>query len=80
MARRIGQDRRQDGGVGHHGRTGDGGQTDHHHQIQFRPGQLVQIGADDDGALDHAEEDVGRHRQRRGAAQTHGPLEQEAEA
>ncbi|MNI41586.1 hypothetical protein D3C73_958430 [compost metagenome] len=80
MARRIAEHRRQDGRIGHHGRAGDGGQADHHHQEQLRAGQLVQIGADDDGALDHAQEDVGRHRQGRGPAQAHGALEQEAEA
>ena len=80
MAGGVRHDRGQDGGIGHHGRPRDGGQTHHHHQEQLRPGQLVQIGPDDDRALDHAEEDIGRHRQRRGPAQAHGALEQQAEA
>ena len=80
VGRRIGQGGLQNGRIGHHGRAGDRRQTHHHHQEEFGTGQLVEIGPNDDGALDHAQEDIGGHGQGRGPAQAHGLLEDEAEA
>ncbi len=70
MPGRIWQDVLEDQHVGHHGRAGDIGHADHNQYKQFGTGQLVEIGLDDDQALDIADEDAGSHAERRSAAQT----------
>ncbi len=60
--------------VGCHHAAGDGGKAAHHHGHQFRFGQLVQIGTNDERSFGRADEDVGGRRQALGAGRAHGPL------
>ena len=76
----IGQDVLQDGHIGHHGRTRHAGEPHGHQGEQLRPGQPVQIGADEDRPLHLPHEDGGGGGQGRRSSQAQRLLEQEAEA
>ena len=59
MRRRVRDQRRQQRGIQHQHGAGDPRHAAGHDQKEFAAGELCQIGADEQGRLDHAEEDVG---------------------
>ena len=76
MRRGVRDQRREERRVEHQHGAGDAGHAAGHHQKQFAAGELRQIGADEQGRLDHAEKDVRRRGQPHRAADAEGALQE----